>query len=167
MTTPEGQRLADMAALLKDNPDHHGPVRRADCVACHNPHASRNFRLLAKEYPAVFYAPFDLQDYDLCFSCHVQELVTRERGDGVTGFRDGDVNLHYVHVHQEKKGRTCRACHEVHASRRPFHIREQVAFGTGGWELPINFETHPDGGSCAPGCHAEKSYRRSGKEPAP
>jgi predicted CXXCH cytochrome family protein len=159
-TTPQGQRLADMAALLKDNPDHHGPVRRADCVACHNPHASPNFRLLAKEYPDMFYAPFDLQNYDLCFTCHLPEMVTMDHGVGVTGFRQGDLNLHYVHVHKEQKGRTCRACHEVHASKRPFHIREKVPFGTGGWEMEINFEVQPDGGRCAPGCHEEKSYRR-------
>ena len=157
---PDGQKLMDMATLLRDNPDHHGPVRRADCVACHDPHAAPNFRLLGKEYPKLFYAPFDLKNYDLCFTCHVKELVTVERGEGVTGFRNGEQNLHFVHVHKDKKGRTCRACHEVHASKRPFHIREKVPFGAGGWEIEINFETRPDGGGCAPGCHEARTYSR-------
>jgi predicted CXXCH cytochrome family protein len=158
---PGDGRLTDMAVLLKNNPDQHGPVRRADCSACHDPHASSNFRLLVKEYPDVFYAPFDLKNYDLCFSCHAKELVTVEKGPGVTGFSDGQRNLHFVHVHKEKKGRTCRACHEVHASRQPFHIREKVPFGEGGWEIEIRFEKLPDGGRCVSGCHEERSYHRS------
>jgi len=39
----DGRTVLDMGALLRDNPDYHGPVRRADCSACHNPHASPNF----------------------------------------------------------------------------------------------------------------------------
>ncbi|GMU24812.1 MAG: hypothetical protein AMXMBFR13_48830 [Phycisphaerae bacterium] len=161
LDAPDGSRIADMAALLKNNPDHHGPVGRADCVACHNPHASPNFRLLSREYPQMFYAPFEMGNYDLCFTCHVKEMVTSSGGEGVTGFRDGERNLHFVHVHKEEKGRTCRACHEVHASQRPFHIREKVPFGSGGWEIEINFELRPGGGRCAPGCHEEKTYRRA------
>lgn len=160
--TKDNRRLTDMALLLKDNPDHHGPVRRADCAACHDPHASPNFKLLAGEYPEMFYAPFDLKNYDLCFTCHIKELVTVETSLGVTGFRHGERNLHFVHVNKEKKGRTCRACHEVHASKRPFHMREKVPFGDGGWEIEVNFEKRPDGGRCAPGCHEEEVYRRQG-----
>lgn len=155
---PSGKMLTDMAALLEHNPDHHGPVRGADCTACHNPHASPNFRLLKKDYPEMFYAPFELQNYDLCFGCHIKELVTEPGGVGVTGFRDGERNLHYLHVNKKEKGRTCRACHEVHASSRPFHIRDKVPFG--GWEFAINFTAQPDGGRCAPGCHDETTYRR-------
>ncbi|UCG32029.1 MAG: hypothetical protein JSU68_10230 [Phycisphaerales bacterium] len=159
--TADGNRLADMATVLKNNPDHHGPVDRANCSACHNPHASANFRLLSQEYPEMFYAPFDLQNYDLCFSCHIKEMVTEESGTGVTGFRHGERNLHFVHVNKETKGRTCRACHEVHASRSPFHIRQKVPFGTGGWEIEINFNVLPDGGRCAPGCHEPQEYARN------
>ena len=161
LETPDGRRLEDMAALLRNNPDHHGPVARADCNACHEPHASPNFNLLAKEYPETFYAPFDLKNYDLCFTCHVKELVTEKKGTGVTGFRDGDRNLHYLHVHKEEKGRTCRVCHEVHASRRPFHIREKAPFETDAWQVEINFAQLPDGGGCAPGCHRPYAYRRT------
>ncbi len=157
----DGRLLTNMAKLLEDNPNHHGPVRRADCSACHNPHASPNFSLLVKEYPKLFYAPFDLRNYDLCFACHVQELVTVEKGIGVTGFAEGETNLHYTHVHKEKKGRTCRACHEVHASKRPFHIRESVPFGAGGWEIEINFTALDSGGRCVPGCHEAHTYTRS------
>ncbi len=160
MDASDGRRLTGMAALLRDNPEHHGPVRRADCSACHDPHAAPHFSLLELEYPDTFYAPFDLDVYKLCFSCHFMEMVTIRAGTGVTGFRDGDRNLHYVHVNKPEKGRTCRACHEVHASKRPFHIREAVPFGPGGWAIDINFVALPDGGTCAPGCHEAQTYRR-------
>ena len=108
----------------------------------------------------MFYAPFDLGIYDLCFQCHIKEMVTVKEGKGLTRFKNGDLNLHYVHVHQEK-GRTCRACHEVHASTNPFHIRTSVPFGTGGWSYEIKFEKTPTGGTCASGCHVPRSYNRS------
>ncbi len=164
LAAKDGSKLTNMAQLLKNNPNHHGPIRRADCSACHNPHASSHYRLLIEEYPKLFYAPFDLHTYQLCFACHRQEMVTEADGYGVTGFRDGERNLHFVHVNREKKGRTCRACHEVHASKRPFHMSETVPFGSGGWEMEINFTALPTGGRCAPACHDEQTYSRSPAE---
>lgn len=155
-----GQPLADMASLLAQNPDHHGPIREGQCTACHAPHAGKSFRLLAEEYPAKFYAPFKLDNFKLCFQCHIPDLVLKPGGTGLTQFRDGDRNLHYVHVNREK-GRTCRACHEVHASKRPAHIREAVPYGSGNWMLEINFEQTPQGGSCTPACHVMRSYTRT------
>lgn len=155
-----GRRLTNMAEFLKENPNHHGPIRQGQCSACHEPHASPRFRLLIADYPAEFYAPFDLDRYKLCFTCHQKELATAQKGIGVTGFRDGEVNLHYVHVNQQK-GRTCRACHEVHASKNPFHMRDAVLFGASEWELKISFTKTDAGGSCGPGCHAERSYDRN------
>jgi predicted CXXCH cytochrome family protein len=158
-----------MAALLEENPDHHGPIRDGGCTACHQPHGSAHPRLLLKEYPAEFYAPFAMERYDLCFSCHVSDLVKDKSGRGLTQFRNGDLNLHWLHVNQEK-GRTCRACHEVHASQRPFHIRESVPFGSAGWMLAINYTRTEDGGSCLPACHKLRAYDRTtpaGGETAP
>lgn len=161
LSTPDGQKLTNMAALLQQNPDHHGPIREGMCTACHSPHAGEHFRLLAEEYPPQFYAPFNIDSFKLCFKCHIPDLVLKPSGTGLTGFRNGDKNLHFLHVNQEK-GRTCRACHEVHASKHPFHIRDAVPFGSSGWMLEINFEPTPEGGSCAPGCHQQRSYSRTG-----
>lgn len=155
-----GEKLTNMAKLLAENPDHHGPIREGACTACHRPHGGDIFRLLYKAYPPEFYAPFDEKRYELCFSCHLTDMVEKRNGRGVTGFRNGDLNLHWVHVNREK-GRTCRACHEVHASKRPFHIREAVPFGRGGWELPINYTKTDTGGQCAPGCHKLRTYNRN------
>ncbi|USN98174.1 MAG: cytochrome c3 family protein [Phycisphaeraceae bacterium] len=156
----DGTTLTNMEELLRDNPDHHGPIREGACTACHNPHSSDRFRLLYMEYPPEFYAPFKVDRYRLCFSCHLEDLVEDRSGAGLTGFRNGDENLHYVHVNRQK-GRTCRACHEVHASKHEFHIRDKVPFGRGGWELPINYEKSVDGGRCSPGCHKPRTYSRT------
>ncbi len=156
----DGKPLTDMAKLLKDNPNHHGPIREGACTLCHQPHASKEQRLLVKAYPPEFYAPFKIENYALCFTCHLPDLVKDESGTGLTRFRDGDKNLHWVHVNREK-GRTCRACHEVHASKRPAHIREAVPFGSKGWMLEINFTKSEYGGTCSSGCHKTRSYSRS------
>lgn len=155
-----GRSIVNIAAQLAENPNLHGPVREGNCSACHNPHAGENAHLLVRGYSDEFYASFRLDRYALCFGCHDQRKIMSESADGLTGFRDGDRNLHWLHVNREK-GRTCRVCHEVHASKRPFHIRESVPFSGSGWQLPINFEQSPAGGSCAPGCHAPKSYDRT------
>ncbi|MBK7403611.1 MAG: cytochrome c3 family protein [Phycisphaerales bacterium] len=155
----DGSILTNMKELLDRNPDHHGPIREGACTACHLPHAGDRFRMLVEDYPKQFYAPFDINSFKLCFGCHIPDLVLKENGRGLTNFRDGDRNLHWLHVNQEK-GRTCRACHEVHASKRPAHIREAVPFGESGWMLEINFNQTEVGGSCSPGCHKQRSYVR-------
>lgn len=165
-TDETGAVLANMASLLEHNPDHHGPIREGSCTACHSAHSADRFRLLIDDYPPDFYAPFKVETFSLCFKCHIPDLVLKDQGRGLTQFRDGDTNLHWLHVNQEK-GRTCRACHEVHASRRPAHVREAVPFGSAGWMLEINFEQTSDGGVCTPACHQTKTYeRRDGTIPS-
>ena len=151
-----GKALVDVAAELKAFPQQHGPIREKNCEGCHDPHASNHFRLLVQDYPARFYAPFAEGNYALCFECHSRELVRDERTKA-TEFRDGERNLHYLHVNRTK-GRTCRACHAVHASDRPHHLRETTPFGR--WELPVGYRREEGGGTCATGCHVEVSYRR-------
>jgi len=151
--------IKDMKKWLADHKDHHGPIREKDCAACHDPHGSDNLRILRRAFPPSFYAPFDPKSYALCFGCHSPKLAKDAKTTTLTGFRKGDKNLHYVHVHR-KKGRTCRACHQVHASNHPKHIRDSVPFGS--WALPINYEKFEDGGKCAPGCHVPRDYHRAG-----
>lgn len=161
-----GKPMTNMAALLAANPEKHGPIREGHCTVCHDPHASPKFQLLSEDYPEKFYSPFSPDLYRLCFKCHSQDLVMKQNGTGITQFRDGVKNLHALHVNQEK-GRTCRACHEVHASQRASHVRESVPFGSSNWMLEINFKSDEEGGSCAPGCHAPKTYKRPPGKLAP
>lgn len=156
--TPEGKTLTNMKKLLEDNKDHHGPIKQKDCSGCHNPHGSENFRILRNQYPPSFYLPFNSENYNLCFSCHEKTIVQNTATTKLTNFRNGETNLHYTHVKNPEKGRTCRACHETHASNYPKHIRASVPYGK--WDLPLNYQKTETGGGCSPGCHKPKSYDR-------
>ncbi len=159
ITLKDGRKIDDMVALLKENPNHHGPIRQADCSACHNPHASGNYNLLRQAYPELFYASFNPETYKLCFKCHREDMVLYKNGLGLTQFRDGQLNLHYVHVNRESRGRTCRACHAVHASKNYAHISETVPYGQ--WQYKLNLEVKENGGSCDSGCHKVREYDRT------
>jgi len=106
--------------------------------------------------------PFALENYGLCFSCHEKTIALNPETTTLTNFRNGSRNLHYLHINKPDKGRTCRACHETHASNSPKHIRNSVPFGA--WDLPLNFQKTENGGSCLPGCHKLKKYDRVKKE---
>lgn len=153
-----GRKLQNFKLWLDNNKVWHGPVAAKDCSACHQPHGGDNFRLLKADYPPEFYAPYDRRSYALCFSCHQEPAFSTPQTTTLTGFRNGATNLHYLHLQQVGRGRTCRACHEVHASRQDHHIRDGVPYGSGGWMLKLNYRKTSDGGSCAKTCHQEKSY---------
>jgi predicted CXXCH cytochrome family protein len=151
--------VPSMAFLKEPGLSKHGPLRDGDCTGCHAPHGGPVSRLLAKPFPDTFYTAFDVEKYSLCFSCHDKQLVLMKNTNALTRFRNGDQNLHFVHVNKADKGRTCRACHEMHASRLPDHLRESVPFGN--WQMPLSFNQTPTGGSCRPGCHTEMKYDRN------
>jgi len=151
--------LSDIKALLAENKNHHGPIQQQDCSGCHTAHGGEHFRLLTEAYPAEFYAPFAEERYALCFDCHESDLVKEAETDEATNFRNGEQNLHHLHVHRTPKGRTCRACHSTHASRQPRHIAESVRFAS--WDLPLNFQKTETGGACQPGCHRLYRYDRT------
>ncbi|MCL4551019.1 MAG: cytochrome c3 family protein [Bacteroidetes bacterium] len=158
--TTRNASLTNFSLLLQNNKDWHGPIQEKDCSGCHGVHGGKtDFRLLNKSYPNEFYTSYAKQKYELCFGCHQPTLAQDSITATLTNFRDGDKNLHFLHVNKRVKGRTCRACHETHASKREKHIREAVPFGK--WQLPVNFEKNKDGGKCTPGCHAPKEYKRT------
>lgn len=157
-----GKSVMDMKKWLAENTDHHGPIKQKDCSGCHDPHGSVNFRILRNPYPPTFYKAFKTENYNLCFGCHEKTIVLNPETTKLTNFRNGNINLHFKHVNKPVKGRTCRACHETHASNHPKHIRDAVPFGA--WEIPVNYEKTKTGGSCTPGCHKLKKYDRKKKE---
>ncbi len=172
----------------------HGPLREGRCPDCHEPHGTNEFRILKGSYPAAPYTPVSsaLEDFGLCFRCHDPRLLTEKtltekpvsnadpavdlkwtsldggqrlvRG-GTTGFRNGDENLHFRHVNKADKGRTCRFCHDVHASENPKHVRTLTPFGN--WEFPLNYKKTTTGGACWPGCHVERRYDRNQRQENP
>jgi predicted CXXCH cytochrome family protein len=155
---PNGRKLQNIKAWLDQNKEWHGPVAMRDCSGCHQPHGGDHFRLLKEEYPAEFYAGYSPRLYALCLSCHREEAFSTAQTTTLTDFRDGSRNLHYVHLQQPGKGRTCRACHEVHASKQEHHIRDGVPYGSSGWILKLNYKKTATGGSCDKTCHGEKAY---------
>jgi len=154
----DGKEIMDIKSYIQASKILHGPIKQGDCSSCHNTHGSDNFRMLLKYFPEKFYAPYEPKNYGLCFNCHANTLVDEQYTTTLTGFRNGKENLHYVHVHKEEKGRTCRACHDAHGTNNPRHIRDAVPFG--GWPLPVGFTKNETGGRCAPGCHQAFGYDR-------
>jgi predicted CXXCH cytochrome family protein len=143
--------------IVTGNKQKHGPVADGNCSACHDPHGADFYKILKLSYPENFYTPYEEGKYGLCFNCHDKMLAKDEKTDTRTNFRDGNRNLHYVHVNKIK-GRTCRACHEIHAGSLPKLIRLETPFGK--WDIPIEFEKKENGGSCSPGCHQSFTYDR-------
>lgn len=143
---------------VADSKYRHGPVKTGDCTACHSKiHGSTYVKLLGREFPMNFYDAYTPSKYDLCFGCHNKDIAKRKTTTELTNFRDGELNLHFLHVNR-KKGRTCTSCHGAHASSQAKHIREEVPFG--GWSYPIQYTKTKNGGTCVVGCHAPKTYDR-------
>jgi predicted CXXCH cytochrome family protein len=143
----------------------HGPNNDGKCTRCHEPHGSQNDNLLVAKFPTETYVPYTDTEYALCFSCHKRDLLEYPETSFATNFRDGERNLHYVHVHNKQKGRSCKLCHSWHGSRNPKLIADSVPFGK--WNLPLKFVKTETGGGCSPGCHKPRSYDRKtpGKKP--
>ena len=148
----------EMGAQVRAAKSLHGPVQQNDCYACHDPHGSGNPLILKKYFPKEFYKPYETASYAMCFDCHNKDIALDKITTKLTNFRNGDTNMHFLHVNKEK-GRSCKACHEVHAGDQEKHVRKEVPFG-GSWKLPVNFTKTQGGGSCVVGCHKPKAYDR-------
>lgn len=137
----------------------HGPVAKGECTACHAPHGTQFPHLLKKNFPEDFYLPYNKANFDLCFGCHNNQLADDKLTDTLTNFRNGIVNIHFIHVNKEEKGRSCKSCHDPHAAAQPRLISDKVQ-GFGRWRIPIRYTKSDTGGTCVVGCHKPKSYDR-------
>jgi len=144
----------------------HGPNNDGKCSRCHDPHGSQNDHLLVNAFPEDTYVPYTDTAFALCFGCHKRDMVQYAETSFATNFRDGEKNLHYVHVHNPQKGRSCKLCHSFHGSNNPKLIADTVPFGK--WNLPLRFVKTDTGGGCSPGCHQPRYYDRKnpGKKPS-
>lgn len=155
-----------LAAQLRAATSKHAPVAQGECGACHAPHGSDSFGLFRSvtwrsewEYP---YGPPRIDLTKLCWECHDRRMLQGDEPVGeVTRFRDGERNLHRLHVRDQPGGRGCKSCHETHAGRQPSLMRDSVPFGTGGWRLPVRFTPTTTGGACVVGCHRPQEYDRA------
>ena len=156
----DGKIMMNMDKHLKKNKNWHKPIsdveKEGGCAACHNPHGSNHFSILKESYTKKFYGDFTKKGF-ICFECHKLEKIKKQFTTKATKFRDGKVNLHFLHIN-ERKGRTCRACHDEHASKYPKLIRNYTVFG--GVKFPLRYIETKNGGSCQPACHKKFSYDR-------
>lgn len=155
--TTDNRIIKDISKKISEGTVVHAPLEDG-CVTCHSPHASANSKLLTMSYPGGNYAVGVSENYELCFTCHDAESLTEATTTYVTNFRNGELNLHYLHVNKEK-GRTCNNCHSVHGSLRKHLIAETVKFGR--WDMPLNYVPTENGGSCSTGCHRDWKYDRT------
>jgi len=157
-----------IAASLEGKKMVHGPIQRGKCTPCHDPHGSPYMKLLKGEYPEQLYVPFEKgkTTYNFCLKCHEKYLLSFPETTFYTKFRNGKENLHFFHVTNKKKGRTCRLCHEPHSSNGD-HLLRVTGAEFGAWNIPLGFVPTPSGGTCSPGCHGTYSYDRGLKEKKP
>lgn len=137
----------------------HQPVAVGKCTDCHAPHGSTWPKLLRNAFPEPFYLPYAQGNFALCFNCHEKNIAQDRRTDTLTGFRNGDANLHFLHINKPDKGRSCKTCHDPHAAQQQRLIKERIP-GFGTWDIPIRYTKTDTGGTCVAGCHKPKSYDR-------
>lgn len=153
-------RVIPAASELNDSAMHkHGAIKDGQCSGCHAAHGANQPILLTKAYSTTIYQAFSVESYELCFSCHDPKLVQSEKVETATGFRNGDRNLHWVHVKEGQRGRACAVCHTTHASVNAKNIRDTALFKV--WNMPIRFSKTQTGGTCSPGCHVPWAYDRT------
>lgn len=155
--------LRNIRKEIEGKKNLHGPIQKDKCGGCHDPHASDFAHILTGNYPEAFYAPYKEGSYDLCLKCHDKNLLKYPDTTIYTKFRNGKQNLHYLHVTDKRKGRSCKACHQPHASDGEKMI-SRVGGRFGDWMIPLRSEITPTGGSCAPGCHRPLKYDREKPE---
>ena len=149
--------IENISKKIEVEEEAHPPVVMDGCSTCHNPHSSQSGSLLLDKFPTGNYASGFEDNYSLCFTCHDEEAFTEEVTNEDTEFRNGSTNLHFVHVNKDKS-RSCANCHDVHGSKNEHLISEEMSFGK--IKMKLNFRVTETGGSCSPGCHNQKNYKR-------
>ncbi len=140
----------------------HGPYAEGKCSPCHPAHEMDTAYLLRGDFPKSLYTSlYTPSTYSACYeaACHGSELTEEARTDSATRFRNGDDNLHYLHVAAgSERGRSCRLCHEPHQALNAALIRTGMPFGKK--FLTLEFTSTPNGGTCETSCHASFEYNR-------
>ncbi|MDD5773226.1 MAG: cytochrome c3 family protein [bacterium] len=141
----------------------HKPIKEENgCLKCHMHHGSPYYRNLRGEYPEEHQVDYAPEKFGLCFMCHDAKITTYKFIQGKeSDFRRGELNLHFLHVNQQKKrGRKCTVCHSPHATDNYRMLYDNVPFGVDNfrYKYPVGFSQNEMGKSCLPGCHGRKYY---------
>lgn len=157
-----GKTVKDIEEKVTKAKFAHEPVAEDGCSVCHEAHTPDNYFLLSGAFPSGSYGEGTVESFAHCFDCHDAALMEEKETVTATKFRNGNENLHYLHVNREK-ARNCTTCHDIHGAKYPHIIAEKVPFGK--WEMPMKFKYDKDGGSCQTGCHKKLKYNRVTKIP--
>jgi predicted CXXCH cytochrome family protein len=163
--TDRGYSVAATPEVADKKLVRHGEINDGQCAGCHDLHGAEHRMLLKKPFTQNFYQQFAPENYALCFSCHNTELATLKQTSSATAFRNGNVNLHWIHANSGDRDKNCRTCHAAHATPGERLVRATFHFGKR--DLPVAFTKTASGGSCAPGCHAAYGYDRERAVPLP
>jgi predicted CXXCH cytochrome family protein len=157
--TKEQRSILSIKNELEKNKFTHTAIVKNGCSGCHDPHGALQKTLLKGSFAAETYVAARSKDnIALCFSCHNPGLLEMSKvADSITGFRNGDVNLHFKHVNKTK-GRNCVSCHGIHAAPNEKLLVDKIKFGN--WNMPVMYTKTETGGSCITACHAKKTYSR-------
>jgi len=142
-----------------DKKNWHEPVKDGNCSQCHQVHGSKDRNLLKSGYKNISYSQNIEEDAKNCFECHKVEKFQNKHAVSETQFRNGNVNLHFLHLNSKNGSRNCHTCHEVHASNNLYLIKDNFQYR--GVQLPIKFNPSKDGGTCTTACHKAFSYDRT------
>ncbi|MBK3515880.1 cytochrome c3 family protein [Carboxylicivirga marina] len=153
----DGRIVEAMSKKLKNSKTVHAALEMDGCVTCHDPHTAKTGQFVKEVFPESEYTPAVADSFALCFSCHDAALIENKITSDATEFREGKVNLHYLHIN-DNKGRSCAICHDVHASDNEHLIAHDFVFGQE--VMAMRYQHDSDGGACYPGCHAKKDYDR-------
>ncbi len=156
VTTPDGRTIPAVPQVAQAKGFKHGPLREGQCGGCHEVHGGQRDLLLDRTYTGGLYVDQGNDDYALCLKCHDARLISDPRAP--TNFRNGDLNLHLVHVKAGPRGHNCRVCHATHVADNSRLVRSTLQFGK--WRMPIGLTLTPTGGSCKTGCHPTFAYDR-------
>jgi predicted CXXCH cytochrome family protein len=129
-----GKKILNIEKLLASNKVVH-PAMEGGCSTCHKAHGSSNNYMLISAFPKGTYGPANSEAYAFCWECHDIDLFDVEKTTTSTNFRNGNINLHFVH-RKGKKSRSCILCHNVHAAPNEHLIEDKVKFGE--WDLPTD-----------------------------
>ncbi|MEX0774916.1 MAG: cytochrome c3 family protein [Phycisphaeraceae bacterium] len=157
----DGRTVAAMAQIADAKSFKHGPIREGQCGGCHDVHGGQRDLLLHAAYSDKLYLPPDSDEYALCFKCHDARMVKDAKAP--TQFRNGENNLHVVHVSTGKRGHNCRTCHDTHAGANDRLVQDSFTLGKS--IVPIGFVRSDTGGTCTTGCHLQFGYDRDSPLP--
>ena len=155
--SPNGTEINNIKQTLAEGNTIHDPISTGDCIICHLPHSSDYPRLLIGQYPLQQYTEAKVENFDICFMCHDSEMITADSTEYATNFRNGKLNLHYLHINGPR-GRNCNLCHNAHGAPGKYLIEKTVKYGN--WDMPMEAVFNENGGSCATGCHKKLEYSR-------